>query len=624
MKALKEKRVSLRSLFRRSLVILSLLALAFAVASCSSDSGGSEGPSGPTGSTDPTGPEPTGKYVKDLVVLKHPNMYSFEGAAPNLSGLQVAVYWSDNTMTIDEPASSFYILPPVAKLPGRDGTGTMSSCTAVSDFGAYYLYYDGASAAKPANIYIPAVVALAWDGTASTLTGTNTTNEPKISMSGKIPAVYEDQLPFDASKVTMKAYYTALPASSIDPDHDGSYMGVTTGLPNDYGYPGLKWDAVTAGEKEVPVTSHPTAWDVKRATTSTADIDSKLAYIPVLEFDTVSFDADVGAFYYVDKLEYISGSAKLRPFLADEEELTGKDINWVQELTDAKARFNVIYYTGPNQELSSYKREIGMDDYVKAMYTVGKDGNAKATVPIVSGETGIYNNKQSTSMIQKSVIGDWEAVISCFYYQPGIEGTYGKGKFNGTAGSDGAVSARPWANAAIIPLTADGKVYIFDRIEMDRKKNTKENGEPEVLLGGVAGTRRTTMKDLVVSTQTYYEIYYVYVDPNDPSKEIKSNDKDTLGWSYTVPWGVDDTPFATSTGSIASATLGAPEVPDSDGKLAVAEWFKGWVQLYNSTTNSPIDYTLEPGEQGEFDVRVRYPRSDDGNDDVTFVYNVLP
>jgi len=182
MKALKEKRVSLRSLLRRSLVILSLLALAlaFAFASCSSDSGSSEPsePTGPTDTTEPTTPPIERDPVKTVIamtVLEHPNVPSFEGAMPNLSGLQVMVKWNDGTTDkLSGNDDRLTVHPPVAyvKQPGTH-----------SWFSQYSLQYvDIDTVNDPftdpyndpiygVNIWIPVVVALA-DTTGQSVTGT--------------------------------------------------------------------------------------------------------------------------------------------------------------------------------------------------------------------------------------------------------------------------------------------------------------------------------------------------------------------------------------------------------------------------------------------------------------------
>jgi len=191
MKALREKRVSLRSLFRRSLVILSLLALAFAVsiAGCSSDSGdsGDTGNTGNTGDTGGTGgtvaAPPT---VVGLQVIKHPYMPSFEGAEPDLSGITVAVTWSDNTTVLESDTSKFMVSPPIAFV----ATAGTNAGFNREDYKVRYVgenaWFDYDSAYQ-VPVYIPAVIAL--DVTSGFQA--STTEYPYID--GKISEVYEDQ-----------------------------------------------------------------------------------------------------------------------------------------------------------------------------------------------------------------------------------------------------------------------------------------------------------------------------------------------------------------------------------------------------------------------------------------------
>jgi len=109
MKALKEKRVSLRSFLRRGLVILSLLALVFA--SCS-ESGGDEGSTTPSNGG-PTNPPPV--YVTDIKIVNHPNVESFQGALADLTGLVAEVKFSNSAdyvtlrYGIDDDAKNFYV-----------------------------------------------------------------------------------------------------------------------------------------------------------------------------------------------------------------------------------------------------------------------------------------------------------------------------------------------------------------------------------------------------------------------------------------------------------------------------------------------------------------------------------
>ena len=87
MKALKEKRISLRSLWRMGLVILSVFALAFA--SCGSSSGDNSSPEGFTG-----------REALSMTVVQYPSSAGglvFEGLPVDLTGIQVSVRYSDNT-----------------------------------------------------------------------------------------------------------------------------------------------------------------------------------------------------------------------------------------------------------------------------------------------------------------------------------------------------------------------------------------------------------------------------------------------------------------------------------------------------------------------------------------------
>jgi len=93
MKALKEKRISLRSLWRMGLVALSVFALAFTA--CGSSDGT------PTGPTNPGGSANTAKVPIAFSVKTYPNTSSgpvFEGQPVDLSGLVLNVRYADNTV----------------------------------------------------------------------------------------------------------------------------------------------------------------------------------------------------------------------------------------------------------------------------------------------------------------------------------------------------------------------------------------------------------------------------------------------------------------------------------------------------------------------------------------------
>jgi len=151
MKALKEKRVSLRSLFRRSLVILSLLALVFA--SCgdsgSSDNGNGNGP----GPVDPT-PPPATKKVQSIDILLQPQIESYQGLAPNLYGLIADVWFDDGTSDLGvTDYTLFFSVPGYCDTKYELSQGPLGDGT-YGSMGIGYKGYEGISN----NLKVPMVV----------------------------------------------------------------------------------------------------------------------------------------------------------------------------------------------------------------------------------------------------------------------------------------------------------------------------------------------------------------------------------------------------------------------------------------------------------------------------------
>jgi len=107
MKALKEKRISLRSLWRRGLVILSLFALVFA--SCNSTDEEETQPTIP--------PTQAGPKVMSIEVVSPITANSYEGLAVDLAGLKVLVRYdngSSNDKVIGPNDAKFVTEPPIA------------------------------------------------------------------------------------------------------------------------------------------------------------------------------------------------------------------------------------------------------------------------------------------------------------------------------------------------------------------------------------------------------------------------------------------------------------------------------------------------------------------------------
>jgi len=536
MKALKEKRVSLRSLFRRSLIILSLFALVFAACSDSE----SEGPVTPINPITPiippngngtVDPPPEGTtyldYVTRIEVLQHPTMYSFEGAAPDLTGVKVALSWKNDdpdgkgewVQIVDITGKSdprFYVFPPFALI---DTAGT--SITAISAHGDYWLNYcGGLSTAKETNLYIPAVVALA---DLSATPGT----DPAVylfKLEGSFGEILEDQQEFDTSKVTLRGQYAALAAGLGVQADATAYPPIVAGtvptgtIPRDYGRvpADFKWAAVVAGEQTVPVSSHPAAWELARTA-----YDGNVANVLYM-YDTTPAVASanrivkIDKFFYVDKLVYKSGAQDLKEFIADELVINGS-VNWVSELTKAGIEFDVIYYTsGSGIEKT---RTIGMADYVRAMYTLDRAGDPRATAPVLTGNPTVGG----ASSILSSVVDDYELEVQLFYYNPSIKGAPGEGAIDIPTGT-------PWPVAANVPVTSEGKIFVYNNLDMIRKPDTGLNENAEILAGG-------TVTELVRRLQTLWDVVYVYVNPNDSSKTINSK---PISWNGITVTGFDN------------------------------------------------------------------------------------
>ena len=109
MKALQVKRNSLRSLWRRGLVIFSILALVFAFGACRRPVDPPNG--GPNGNGNGPPPPPPARHVVEMNVLRGSQVMNFEGQVADLTGLRVSLTWSDGTVSFSENPADFYTIP---------------------------------------------------------------------------------------------------------------------------------------------------------------------------------------------------------------------------------------------------------------------------------------------------------------------------------------------------------------------------------------------------------------------------------------------------------------------------------------------------------------------------------
>jgi len=118
MKALKEKRIGLRSLWRRGLVILSLFALVFA--SCN-DSGGEVA----------TTPGSGQKVPLEIRVKTHPKNTSYEGMPVDITGLEIEARYSDapNTWVDVKDLSKYGVVPKYTQRYGGTNGGGKANYT---------------------------------------------------------------------------------------------------------------------------------------------------------------------------------------------------------------------------------------------------------------------------------------------------------------------------------------------------------------------------------------------------------------------------------------------------------------------------------------------------------------
>jgi len=169
MKALKEKRISLRSLWRRGLVILSLFALVFA--SCGESSGGDD----EGGTVVASGKTPYG-----IEVITNPTNDCYQGLPLDFTGIKLLVRYTDGTVAYvtDADASKFTTYPKWAT------GGYVSSSKTFYPLYQYYLYYEEAGKIFSTTISIKDVIPLYRED------GSQVVSTPVDPVTGQTTGVY--------------------------------------------------------------------------------------------------------------------------------------------------------------------------------------------------------------------------------------------------------------------------------------------------------------------------------------------------------------------------------------------------------------------------------------------------
>jgi len=516
-----------------------------AFGSCSSDSGsGSEEP--PPSSTDPTGPTvvapPT---VVAMTVVKHPMNPSYEGAYPDLTGLEVQVKWSNGDEKIVDDPTLFTVFPPVAFVT------TAGSSEKFSPKGRYLIQYNGDDGIYDlnnysTNVYIPYTIAMALKASQ----GKDAVGNPLPLIDGKLPEVYEDQgvkagelnfkakyvdfaggssytAPLNDNDIPKDAYYLLTDEFMKKKDKNGDLVLRDEWLNFDASTLGTETSLMGANIKSNPVSSNKEAWIVN---TRPAVVDEDNPYTATyrtnlngVALGTTAAEpivVPIKKFYRVDRLRYVSGIENVPVIAADDKDLSGDNttsapVNWWKALNLAGLKFQVIYYRVEGDEEATPTRDITMADYVKAMFTGDEQDppRPRATLPILSGNTG--SGGVSASGVQHSVINDYPLTLSLFYYAPGIEGTIGKGTVSQTVYEN--------ANAATIPITDSNLIATFNGFtpkRYDISAHPSEKGGEPTITGAKNLSEQQNRDTLFLQLKNYWKVYWNYENPRNPSEPV--------------------------------------------------------------------------------------------------------
>jgi hypothetical protein len=345
MKALKEKRISLRSLWRRGLVILSLFALVFASCGESDDDGGG-------------GTVTNAKVPFSIEVITDPTANSYMGLDVDLTGLKVLVRYSDGTVDFVTDASKFTTYPAWATGAYDETASSTRKYTPLRD---YYLYYVEAGKAFQSRIKIPDVIPIYRDdvltlidtydpvyGGTSGVTGQYYQSNG-LQITGPALKMYVDDKPNFGSLTLQADYRKEIAGGGYDNTAgSGVKKDVPVTLENDWriipyynnasktGRGGLY---ITIGRNPLPTTPN---HELNLASGITGNADPGVTAISPLD-----------EVYHVTGLE-IETAPELSPFFywqADEKDTTSNISPWIARVRDT-ARLKVTYSNDTTKSFS--------------------------------------------------------------------------------------------------------------------------------------------------------------------------------------------------------------------------------------------------------------------------------
>jgi len=368
MKALKEKRLSLRSLIRGGLVILSLFALVFAIG-CNTSSDPDPGP-GPGPGTDPT-TAPVVPYVTGISVMGKPTNPSFQGLAPDLTGVTAQVIWSNSTQAQyingEDLAKNGFYATSYCDIPGDD---TVVPQVQIAHKGSQVLSN---------KITLPGVVSLVTGGLTFTGSGLDwyADQRPdfaKLGLSGRYEWIVDD-----VTGEVLEWGNTALtsPVPAGQTKKAASYP-----IPITDGYPAMdKTNVVKSqlikvgiGEDNTVTVGQP-GWiydgGVATSTPSTGKGYKHYA------------EVTIGKYYWVHSIEFASPEGDFYAF-DDDTDLNDQNVDVNDPLSNkkgnnvklakvkaSKLRFNVRYSDGTT--VTAAKTISWNDFYANVGYTLGKE-----------------------------------------------------------------------------------------------------------------------------------------------------------------------------------------------------------------------------------------------------------